>query len=274
MVGAAFAQAGADLTARRAGEPLGQRLGGNEPVLASAAIGLDSHGQPDRSQLEAAAATGYRHAKLKVSRTTEIDQLALLISDFPDLNFGVDANGSLDLDDTASLRRIDDLDLLYIEQPGPADDLASHRRLRSRMTTPISLDESASSETAIERILAAEAADIVNVKAGRFGTVETLRLAERIVAAGCGVRLGGLIESGVGRGHSIALATNTVFSTVGDIAASDRYFSDDLVRPQWTINDGHLVPSDRPGLGVDVDEAAVAHLAVRSLAIPRLPLGP
>lgn len=267
MMRAAFAQAGTDLAARVAGVPLWRHLGGNKPVWASAAIGLDTDGQPDRVQIESALADGYRHMKLKITGHTRIETLAALLAESPAVTFGVDANGSLDLDDEIALGRLDALGLSYVEQPGGATDLEGHRKLRARMATPISLDESAYSVASIEQILAVAAADIINLKSGRFGTSETMQLAKTIVVAGQKARLGGLIESGIGRGHTIALATNELFAAGGDIAGSDRYFADDLVRPQWRVVDGQLRPSAAPGLGVDIDETALARFATESLTI-------
>ncbi len=265
MIRAAFAQASTDLAAQAAGQPLWRYLGGTGRVWASAAIGLNTDGQPDDDQISSAAVAGYRHAKLKISERTRIESLASVIARFPSITFGVDANGSMDLDDQSRLALLDDLGLAYIEQPGPADDLTGHRTLRTKLATPVSLDESASSPTAIDRIVAKGAADVINLKVGRFGTAETLALAKKIIAGGCNVRLGGLVESGIGRAHTIALATNEIFATVGDIAGSDRYFTDDLVRPQWRVVDGQLIPPDAPGLGVDVNETAVLRYAIDSL---------
>ena len=268
MLGAAFAQAAADLAAQAAGEPLWRHLGGGSaPVWASAAIGLNSHHQPDDRQLREAAAQGYRHMKLKIDQQTEITGLAVALQRHPNITFGVDANGSLDLDNRAFLGDLDSLGLSYLEQPGRFDDYEGHRRLRNNMKTPIALDETAVSTTAIDRILRQGSADVINLKAGRFGTERTLQLANKIAAAGCQVRLGGLIESGIGRAHTVALATHEAFAKVGDIAGSDRYFADDLVRPQWRLVDGQLAPPKDVGIGVAVDEATVTRFATELLTV-------
>jgi O-succinylbenzoate synthase len=258
MLAAAFAAAIADLTARSSGAPLWQVIGGGGNVPASAAIGVDEWGNPDRQLLDDAAGSGYRFAKLKITPTTDVSRLALLVGEYPRVRFGVDANGSLDVADRSRLEALDNLGLEYIEQPGPPDDLELHRQLCERLVTPISLDESASSIETVERIIDRRAADIINLKNGRFGPDTTLDLAARANSAGVRARLGGLIETGVGRAHSVALASHPCFSVVGDIAGSDRYFADDLVRPQWTVGDGQMALPDGPGIGVDVDEEAVA----------------
>ena len=267
MLAAAFAQAEADLAAHAAAEPLWRHLGGSAPVWASAAIGLDKGHRPDADQLRSAAQQGYRHMKMKIDSYSKISDVAATMAEYPDVTFGVDANGSLNLSNRVLFGHLDDLGLTYIEQPGAADDHEGHRRLRANMSTPIALDETAESVAAIDRILAEESADVINLKAGRFGTVQTLHLASRITAAGCRVRLGGLVESGIGRAHTVALATHEAFAMVGDIAGSDRYFGDDLVRPQWRVVGGRLNPPDTPGIGVAVDEAAVESFATEVVSV-------
>ncbi len=267
MLAAAFIEATDDLAARLTRSPLWSRLGGGNEVEASAAIGVDREGRPDAHQLLTAAESGYRHVKLKITPLTRAHDVAAPIAEYPALSFAADANGTLGFAEKDLLAALDDLGLAYIEQPGPPADLGFHVRLRQQLATPIALDESAHSPAAIDTILSRNAADIVNLKAGRFGTSAALRLAKRIAAAGLRVRLGGLLESGVGRAHSVALASHPLFDVVGDVAGSDRYFSDDLVRPQWRISDGRLPLPAAPGIGVDVDEDAVAKHTVDSLSI-------
>ncbi len=267
MLGAAFSQALTDLAARLAGESLRHRFGGAKSVWASAAIGLDSQAQPDETQLVSAARSGYVHMKLKLAPQTRTEKVAAVVAEYPDVTFGIDGNSSLDLTDHRRFSDLDDLGLAYIEQPGPEHDHEGHRQLRQRMTTPIALDETADSAAAIARIIAEQSADIINLKVGRFGPEGTLDLARRIRRAGLEVRLGGLIESGVGRAHTVAIAGNEVFTATGDIAGSDRYFTDDLVRPQWRLIDGRLGAAEAPGIGVDVDETALGTYAVDSLTV-------
>ncbi|MEA2001547.1 MAG: enolase C-terminal domain-like protein [Actinomycetota bacterium] len=261
---AAILQATADVAARAAGLPLSRHLGGHNDVWASAAIGTDAEGHPDRDLLEQVAAQGYRYAKLKITGATKTTWLRDIAADFPYITMGLDANGSLDLGDPSALAALDGLGFAFIEQPGPAADLPGHRWLKETIATPLSLDESAHSALAVEQIVDHGAADIINLKAGRFGTTETLALAQRVTAAGYQVRLGGLVESGIGRSHNIALAGRDEFSVVGDIAGSDVYFDNDLVDPPWRVVDGRLEPTDVPGIGVTVNEAAIERLAFDS----------
>ncbi len=261
IAGAAYEQAMTDVAAKLQDRPLWQHLGATEPVPASAAIGLDADHQPDRSAIAAAAASGYRHMKLKIDAHTDIDLLRREMARQPEVSFGADANQSLAGCSRAHLMAIDELGFRYLEQPGKATDLDWHRSLRAELATPIALDESATSPEDIEAIIAAGAADIITLKAGRFGTRTTLRLAEHIVRQELQVRLGGLLESGIGRSHSVALAGRVEFSVVGDVAASGLYFDTDLVNPPWRLRDGILELPGGPGIGVEVDEAILARLA-------------
>ncbi len=268
LLAAAFAEAFADLDARREGRPLGHSSGADRRIPASAAISVDRSGDPDRPLLEAAAVSGYSFAKLKITPDTTPAGVAAAIADYPLIRFGVDANGSLGPGHGSLLSALDALGLEYIEQPGPHDDLNFHRRLRGQLITPISLDESAASVDEVRQIVDTGAGDIVNLKVGRFGPAITLELADEIVSAGLRARIGGLIETGVGRAHTVAMATHPQFSVVGDIAGSDRYFSDDLVRPQWRVHNGELPIPDGPGIGVTVDEEAVAEHTIATLIMP------
>jgi O-succinylbenzoate synthase len=268
LLAAAFAEAFADLDARREGRPLCHTPGTGHGVPASAAIGVDRNGDPDRHLLGTAAASGYRFAKLKVTPETKPATVAAVIDDYPLIRFAVDANGSLGPGYEPLLGALDALGLEYIEQPGPHGQLEFHRRLRAHLATAISLDESAASVDGVRHIVATGAADIVNLKVGRFGPAITLELADEIVSAGLRARIGGLIETGVGRAHAVAVATYPQFSVVGDIAGSDRYLTDDLVRPQWRVSNGELPIPDGPGIAVTVDEEAVADHTIATLTVP------
>ncbi|HUP41596.1 MAG TPA: o-succinylbenzoate synthase, partial [Thermoanaerobaculia bacterium] len=67
---------------------------------------------------------------------------------------------------------------------------------------------------------------------------------------------GGMLESGVGRAHNVALASLPGFTLPGDLSPSERYWRRDVVEPEWTMDgDGMVrVPWERPGPGVEVDE--------------------
>jgi O-succinylbenzoate synthase len=268
LLAAAFAQAADDASAKLSNEPLWRRLGGTAEVMPSAAIGVDRSGRPDMRQVDAAAASGYRNMKLKVTPACGEDTLRRILDLHPGVSFGADANGSFDRSHRELLGEIDSVGLAYLEQPGARNDLEFHRDLRAQLQTPIALDESVANPGDIPRVLAAGAADVITLKTGLLGPSRTLQQARSIVGAGIGVRLGGLIESGIGRAHAAALAGHPVVTWPSDIAGSDRYFADDLVRPQWRLQDGLIRLSGKPGIGVTVDRAALtAHSRANLTAI-------
>ncbi len=266
LLKAATDQARSDLDARSAGAPLWRYLGGSNEVVPSAAIGVDDSGQPDRSQVARALAAGYTHLKLKLTPQSRPDEIGALITAHPQAIFGADGNGSLG-EDAEVLMALDRIGLAFLEQPLPASDLAGSARLVARLMTPIALDESVATSGDVTEAIARESGAIITLKVGRFGPQETLRLAAAVTGAGLQARLGGLVETGVGRAHSVALSANPLFAPGGDVAGSDMYFTDDLVRPQWRVDRGRIALPTAPGIGVAVDETALRRHALDSHSV-------
>lgn len=265
LLAAAFGQALDDVAAKAKDQPLWAALGGTAEVAASAAIGVDSDGRPDLAQVEAAVTSGYRNMKLKITPQSTVADLRQVVTAHPHVRFGADANASFGRSDRAHLEALDAVGLAYLEQPGSRYDLEFHCELRTHLQTPIALDESAADPAAITQIIDTGSADVITLKSGLLGSSRALQQAQTIAAAGIGVRLGGLIESGIGRAHTAALAGHPVITWPSDIAGSDRYFTEDLVRPQWRIRDGSIRIPDGAGIGVTVDRNALAAHALASL---------
>ncbi|MGD2051537.1 MAG: enolase C-terminal domain-like protein [Acidimicrobiia bacterium] len=266
---AAIDEAVGDLAAKAAGVPLWAHLGGSAGgVAAGATVGL---AEPAARAREVAAlhAAGYRAFKLKIDRSSPVEEVAALREAYPDVTFGADANGSFPAAGDTALARWDRAGLAYLEQPLPVADLAGLAALARRFVTPIALDESAADPAAAREALAAVPGAVLTLKAGRLGTRQGAALAGEVAAAGSHLRVGGLVESGIGRSHAVALATLPAADVVGDLAASDRYFVDDLVDPSWRLDGaGRLLPRDTPGIGVDVDRAALDRRAFDHIRRP------
>lgn len=263
---AALSGARADLAARAAGQPLWRALGGTGPAVPAGAVaGL--HREPGDlvAEVDRYVGEGYRAVKVKIAPGADREQLAAVRRHHPDLVLGADGNGSYRRGDIEQLARFADLGLAYLEQPLPADDLDGHGRLAAATPVPICLDESIGSAADVARAAALGAAALVNVKPGRLGGLrecrEVLAAAQR---AGLGARAGGMLETGIGRAHLVALASLPGFTVAGDVAASDRYFVRDVVTPPWQLTDGCLVAPETPGIGVAVDEAALDARAERT----------
>jgi o-succinylbenzoate synthase len=215
----------------------------------------------------AALAQGYRRIKLKIQPGADVDYIAAVRDRLgADAPLMVDANSAYTLDDATHLARLDDFNLMMIEQPLDADDLVRHATLQRRLRTPLCLDESITSLDRAHDMIALGSGRIVNVKPGRVGGfAQAIAIHDLCVAHGIQLWCGGMLESGVGRAYNIALASLPGFTMPGDISPSSRYWDRDIVLPEWNTSEpGRIaVPARRTGIGVAVDTARVDQLTVR-----------
>ena len=254
---AALDQALVDLAARQQGVPLWSHLGGSgRPSTACAAIGLQT--SPDRlvARVTEVIEEGARQVKIKIEPGRDVDYLVAIRERFPDLSVAADANGSYRSGDRTPAG-LDDLGLAYVEQPLPARDLGGHAALRRQWKTPICLDEPATTAEAVERIIEQEAADLVSLKPGILGPAPTLRATEMILSAGVGVKIGGLVETSVGRAHALALASRPSVSYTDTVPPLWLLTADPSTHP-WEVVDGLLYPLDERGLEVRTDDPPVS----------------
>jgi len=266
MAKAAAEMAAWDLFAKSAGKSLSAALGGTR---AAVPVGVSVGLQPSDGALVAEVARyaveGYARVKVKIKPGRDVEMLRALRSVFPDLLIMADANSAYTLRDTARLRELDALDLMMIEQPLAHDDFLHHARLQKIIDTPVCLDESIRTEGDLELALELGSCRIVNIKPGRVGGLAvSRRLHDLMHARGLPVWCGGMLESGVGRAHNLALASLPGFTLPGDISASRRYWEADIVSPEFEVlSDGHMAVPTGPGIGVDVDRERVEALTVR-----------
>ncbi|HKJ92838.1 MAG TPA: o-succinylbenzoate synthase [Longimicrobiales bacterium] len=263
MAKAAIEMAAWDAFARARGEPLAAALGGQrERVPAGVSIGL----QPDLdtliTRIQGFVDQGYARVKLKIEPGRDVDMVGAVRRRFPDLPLTVDANAAYRAADLDRLCALDAFGLLLIEQPFPEDDLLLHAQLQRRMTTPICLDESITSAARCREAIALRAGLVVNIKPGRVGGhTASLEIHDVCRDAGWPVWIGGMLESGIGRAHNVALASLPNVLLPGDTSASRRYWDRDVVRPEFTLNEeGTVTVPAGPGIGVDVDEDFLAEI--------------
>ena len=259
------------LAAERRGEPLAVTLGGTrDRIETGISLGIQPTPEALRQRAEDALARGYRKVKMKVRPGADLRFVRAVREGLdPDAPLAVDANAAYTLDgaDGEALRALDGFDLLMIEQPLQAGDLLRHARLQSELVTPLCLDESVDCPERAEDMLDLDAGRIVNVKPGRVGGFSaSLRIHDLCADRGVPVWCGGMLESGVGRAHNVALASLPNFRLPGDLSPSRRYWERDIVHPEWIMSADGLVdvPRDRPGLGVEVDAERVEALTVRT----------
>lgn len=265
MAKAAVETAAWDLEAKLAGVPLCEAVGGmRRAVPAGVSIGLQPSADALVQRIDAFLADGYRRVKVKITPESDVVMLREVRARFPDLAVTADANSAYSLDDLSHLRELDELGLAMIEQPLACDDLLGHARLQAELQTPLCLDESIGSARDAHLALELGACRIVNVKPGRVGGLTEARAIHDLCRErGVPVWCGGMLESGIGRAHAVALATLPGFTTPSDLSASRRYWERDLVDPEWTLEDGALAPLAAAGIGVEPDRSRIEALAVR-----------
>jgi len=256
-----------ELLARKQGCSLSELIGGTrESIETGISIGIQT--SPERLVEKALAAmeAGYKRIKVKIKPNADERYVAMAHEAVGDqLPIVVDANSAYSLDDLDILRRLDAFDLMMIEQPLPWDDLVRHAELQRHLTTPVCLDESIVSLERAEDMLQLKSGRIINIKPARVGGfTEAIRIHDLAAQHDVPVWCGGLLESGVGRAHNVALASLPNFTMPGDLSPSNRYWDRDIVLPEWTMERGIItVPRGAPGMGVQIDMDYVDSLTVR-----------
>lgn len=260
---AALGQAWRDLEAREAGEPLYASLGGSaEPIPASVAIGIPPDLDGLGEVLAEVVASGYLRVKLKIRPGWDTVPMRFVREVFPGLDVGLDANCSYTDPRDPVFAEIADCTPSYLEQPLDRRDLEGHAELRDRFAFPVCLDESIGSLEDAVAALDAEAADIICIKPGRLGTSTCVDVHDLASERGVAVKATGLLESGVGRGHTVAVGS-LPGCTFHDLCTSRWYFTEDVVAPEWTMSEGMMTPPDTPGIGVEIDPTALRRVTVR-----------
>lgn len=245
-----------DLLARTRGQSLSQLIGGTRPAIA---VGVSLGIQPAVDQLlrrvDQYLALGYQRIKLKIKPGWDVAVVREVRQRHPNILLSVDANSAYSLDDLPQLQALDEFDLLMIEQPLDHDDLVDHAKIQAVINTSICLDESITSARRARQALELGSCEIINIKIGRVGGYsEALAIHDLCYAKQIPVWCGGMLESGIGRAHNIALASLPGFTLPGDISASSRYFARDLIVPPVTVSaNGMVEVPQSSGLGLEVD---------------------
>lgn len=252
MAKAAVEAALLDYQLRMANMSLATYLGATQTKVASGvSIGM----QPTIDELLKVVADyraeGYVRVKLKIEPGLDIEPVRAVRETFgPDLLLQVDANAAYTVNDADHLAKLDQFNLLLIEQPLPEEDLVGHVELGKRIGTPICLDESITSFDVARGALDINACSIINIKPGRVGGfVEAKRIHDMCYSRGIPLWCGGMLETGIGRAANLALAALPGFTLPGDTSASKRYFAQDVTDP-FELVDGFIEVPNSVGIGV------------------------
>ena len=258
------------LLAMQRGVPLHDLLGRPAKRIPSGiSIGLKETPQELLAAVERAVARGYHRVKIKVKRGQDVDWVAAVRDRCPGVPLMVDANGDYTLEDADHLRRLDEFNLMMVEQPLSYSDIIEHATLQRRMQTAICLDESIHSLADAAAAISIGACRIINVKQGRVGgLLESVRVADYAATCGIGVWSGGMDETGIGRAVNIHLQTAEGFTLPGDTSETANYFDEDIVDPPVVLDDeGFIQIPEGPGLGARVIPERVLK---RTIAAERL----
>ncbi len=270
MAKAAIETACWDLESRRAGMPLWKHLGGTrEEIPCGVSIGIQDSQEALLEKIEKELNAGYQRIKLKIKPGWDLDVVRRVRGRHPEILLSVDANSAYTLADVPLLKALDEFNLMMIEQPLTHDDMFDHAELQKQIKTPICLDESVHSAEDARHAIEIGACRIVNVKLGRVGGHAEAKRVEQICRErNIPVWCGGMLESGIGRAHNIAMATLEGFTLPGDVSASARYWEEDIIEPPVTVSSrGTIAAPDKPGIGFEVNRARIDRSTVRSESV-------
>jgi len=246
-----------DLFAKDAGRPLAELLGGQrERIESGVSVGIQPSVEQLIDRIASFVERGYRRVKIKIKPGWDVEVADAIRSRFPDLPLMLDANSAYSLDDVSVFRRLDAFDLMMVEQPLGHDDIVDHAELQAQIDTPICLDESIVTPEHARWAIELGGCRVINIKAARVGGLAAaIRIHDLCRKHGLPVWCGGLLETGIGRAHNVALASLPNFRLPGDVSESARYYAKDIIDPPFELNpDGTITVPDGPGIGVTVDE--------------------
>jgi O-succinylbenzoate synthase len=258
-----------DAFAKTRGISLSQMIGGTRKKIdVGVSIGIQDSVAGLIKKIEGYLAEGYKRIKIKIAPGFDLQFVKAVRKEYPGILFQVDANSAYTLDDIGTFKEMDNYNLLLIEQPLGYEDIFDHSKLQRELKTPICLDESIHSLDDTRAAIELDSCRIINIKPGRVGGFTESKLIHDYCASmSIPVWCGGMLESGIGRAGNVALASLPNFTLPGDISASKRYYTEDIVEPEFIVNpDGTMDVPVKPGIGVDVNMRMLEKVTVRSEA--------
>jgi len=243
-----------DAEAKQKGVPLSKLIGGvREEIASGVSVGIKESLDELAAAVQKELAAGYQRIKIKIKPGKDLELVRRLRQDFPRIKLMVDANSAYTLNDWPLLKQLEGFYLMMIEQPLGWDDLYSHVELQKKLDTPICLDECIHTEEQARAAIELGACKIINIKMGRVGGhTMARRIHDLCQRHDIPVWCGGMLESGIGRAHNIALSTLPNFSLPGDAAASKRYWAEDIIDPEVVVSPhGTIRVPTGPGIGFE-----------------------
>jgi o-succinylbenzoate synthase len=259
-----------DLEAKRLGVPLWRHLGGvNREIECGVSIGIQDSIEQLLEKIRVELDAGYKRIKIKISPRWDYDVIKAVRAEFGDILLMGDANSAYTLADIDKLKSLDDFDLMMLEQPLPFDDIVDHAKLQEQIKTPICLDEPIRSPDDARKAIELRSGKIINLKNGRVGGHTQSKLIEQICReSNIPVWCGGMLESGIGRAHNIAISTLAGYTMPGDVSAGKRYWHKDIIEPAIDVSsNGTITAPEGPGIGFEVQRDRIEKSAVRNFML-------
>jgi o-succinylbenzoate synthase len=260
-----------DAEAKQKNIPLSQLLGGTRQEIASGvSVGIKDSLEELVHVVKVELEAGYQRIKIKIKPGHDLEPVRRLRKEFPSIKLMVDANSAYTLADAPLLKQLDDFFLMMIEQPLGWDDLFAHIELQNKLITPICLDECIHTEEQALAAIRLGACRIINIKLGRVGGYTSARRIHDLCQQNSmPVWCGGMLESGIGRAHNIALSTLPNFTLPGDVTASKRYWDEDIIEPEVTVSGhGTIRVPEAPGIGFEPRLDLIEKLTIRKETLP------
>jgi o-succinylbenzoate synthase len=253
-----------DIYAQQTNQSLASALGGKkDKIEVGISIGIQKSIEDLVALVDEYVKEGYKRIKVKIKPGWDVEVMRTLRENFPNVAIMADANSAYRLEDAELLKQLDDFDLTMIEQPLASDDIIDHSHLQKMLNTPICLDESIHSLEDARKAVELGSTKIINIKIGRVGGLtEAKKIHDYCEANGIPVWCGGMLESGIGRAHNVALTTLSNFILPGDTASSNRYWEKDIILPEVVATNGYIEVPQTAGIGYEIDREAVESFTV------------
>lgn len=255
-----------DLEAKKLEVPLWRHLGGvRNEIACGVSIGIQDSIEELFEKIQRELDAGYQRIKIKIKPGWDVKVVEKVREKFGNIQLMGDANSAYTLNDFDVFDALDYFDLMMLEQPLAYDDMYDHSVLQKRIWTPVCLDESIHSSEDARKAYNLIACKIVNIKLGRVGGHTEARKVENVCREyGLQAWCGGMLESGIGRAHNIAMSTLEGFTLPGDVSASKRYWHEDIIEPEVEVTErGTIIAPEKPGIGFEVKRDRIDALTVR-----------
>ena len=268
MAKAAIETAVWDLEAKKLNVPLWKHLGGtNREISCGVSIGIQDSVEQLFEKIQTELDAGYQRIKIKIKPNWDYQIIRKVREKFGDILLMGDANSAYSLGDIELFKKLDECNLMMFEQPLAHDDMLDHAKLQREIKTPICLDESVKSPEDARKAIELKACQIINVKLGRVGGHAQAKLVEKVARENkIPIWCGGMLETGIGRAHNIAMSTLAGFTLPGDVSASGRYWREDIIEPEVEITEnGTIIAPEKAGIGFEIKRNRIENLTVRKL---------